>query len=50
VASVAERADVEVVGFDVNETLSDMAPMTERFGQVGAPCAARSALVRVAPA
>lgn len=26
-----------VIAFDVNETLSDMAPMGERFGEVGAP-------------
>jgi len=26
-----------VVVFDVNETLSDMAPMAERFAEVGAP-------------
>jgi 2-haloacid dehalogenase len=32
---VARRPDVIV--FDVNETLSDMAPLAERFEQVGAP-------------
>jgi 2-haloacid dehalogenase len=30
------RDDVEVVVFDVNETLSDMAPMEQRFADVGA--------------
>lgn len=28
---------ISVVVFDVNETLSDMSPMGERFGEVGAP-------------
>jgi 2-haloacid dehalogenase len=28
---------VEVIVFDVNETLSDMTPMAERFSQTGAP-------------
>lgn len=27
----------EVIAFDVNETLSDMAPLAERFAEVGAP-------------
>ena len=37
VTSVARRAGVEVVVFDVNETLSDMAPMAGAFADVGAP-------------
>jgi 2-haloalkanoic acid dehalogenase type II len=28
---------IKLVVFDVNETLSDMSPLRERFGQVGAP-------------
>ncbi|MEQ4520986.1 haloacid dehalogenase type II [Pseudarthrobacter sp. B907] len=28
---------ISVIAFDVNETLSDMSPMSKRFGEVGAP-------------
>jgi 2-haloacid dehalogenase len=33
---MAEHGRVEVVVFDVNETLSDMSPMAQRFADVGA--------------
>lgn len=29
--------DVHVVAFDVNETLSDLSPMSQRFAEIGAP-------------
>ncbi|MBA3906897.1 MAG: haloacid dehalogenase type II, partial [Pseudonocardiales bacterium] len=34
---MAEGVQVDVVVFDVNETLSDLAPMAARFADVGAP-------------
>lgn len=33
----APEGGVQVVVFDVNETLSDMAPMSRRFAEIGAP-------------
>lgn len=35
--TVATSASLPVLVFDVNETLSDMAPMADRFTEVGAP-------------
>jgi 2-haloacid dehalogenase len=33
----AREGRIQVVVFDVNETLSDMAPMSRRFAEIGAP-------------
>ncbi len=38
---------LEVVVFDVNETLSDLTPLATRFTDVGAPAALAPLLVRV---